>query len=136
VGVERVRSILEADDVIQEHPDAREPEALKGAIKFENVAFGYSKDAPVLTNVNFEIKAGQMVGVVGPTGSGKSTIVSLIPRFYDPSGGKVSVDGVDLREYRLQGLRSQIAYVLQETVLFRGTVAENIALAGGILPWE
>jgi ABC-type multidrug transport system fused ATPase/permease subunit len=109
---------------------------LKGAIKFENVAFGYSKDAPVLTNVNFEIKAGQMVGVVGPTGSGKSTIVSLIPRFYDPSGGKVSVDGVDLREYRLQGLRSQIAYVLQETVLFRGTVAENIALAGGILPWE
>jgi len=104
---------------------------LKGAIKFENVAFGYSKDAPVLTNVNFEIKAGQMVGVVGPTGSGKSTIVSLIPRFYDPSGGKVSVDGVDLREYRLQGLRSQIAYVLQETVLFRGTVAENIAYGRG-----
>jgi ABC-type multidrug transport system fused ATPase/permease subunit len=104
---------------------------LKGAIKFENVAFGYSKDAPVLTNVNFEIKAGQMVGVVGPTGSGKSTIVSLIPRFYDPSGGKVSVDGVDLREYRLHGLRSQIAYVLQETVLFRGTVAENIAYGRG-----
>jgi ABC-type multidrug transport system fused ATPase/permease subunit len=131
VGVERVRAILEADDVIEERADAREPETLKGEIKFENVAFAYSKDAPVLTKVNFEIKAGQMVGVVGPTGSGKSTIVSLIPRFFDPSAGKVSVDGVDLRDYKLHGLRSQIAYVLQETVLFHGTVAENIAYGRG-----
>jgi ABC-type multidrug transport system fused ATPase/permease subunit len=95
------------------------------------VALAYDKDAPVLTDVNFEIKAGQMVGVVGPTGGGKSTIVSLIPRFYDPSGGKVSVDGVDIRDYKINGLRNQIAYVLQETVLFRGTVAENIAYGRG-----
>ena len=131
VGVERVRAILEADDVIEERGDAREPQPLKGEIKFENVAFAYNKDAPVLTDVNFEIKAGQMVGVVGPTGGGKSTIVSLIPRFYDPSAGKVSVDGVDIRDYKIDGLRNQIAYVLQETVLFRGTVAENIAYGRG-----
>jgi subfamily B ATP-binding cassette protein MsbA len=131
VGVERVRAILEANDVIQERADAREPEPLKGEIKFENVAFGYNKDAQVLTNVNFEIKAGQMIGVVGPTGGGKSTIVSMIPRFYDPSAGKVSIDGVDLRDYKINGLRNQIAYVLQETVLFRGTVAENIAYGRG-----
>jgi ABC-type multidrug transport system fused ATPase/permease subunit len=131
VGVERVRAILEANDVIEERSDAREPEPLKGEIKFENVAFAYNKDAQVLTNVNFEIKAGQMVGVVGPTGGGKSTIVSMIPRFYDPSAGKVSIDGVDLRDYKVNGLRNQIAYVLQETVLFRGTVAENIAYGRG-----
>jgi subfamily B ATP-binding cassette protein MsbA len=131
VGVERVRAILEANDVIQERADAREPEPLKGEIKFENVAFGYNKDAQVLTNVNFEIKAGQLIGVVGPTGGGKSTIVSMIPRFYDPSAGKVSIDGVDLRDYKINGLRNQIAYVLQETVLFRGTVAENIAYGRG-----
>ena len=131
VAVERVRTILEANDVIEERPDAREPAPLKGEIKFENVAFAYSKDAPVLTDVNFKIQAGQMVGVVGPTGGGKSTIVSLIPRFYDPSAGKVSVDGVDIRDYRINGLRNQIAYVLQETVLFRGTVAENIAYGRG-----
>jgi ABC-type multidrug transport system fused ATPase/permease subunit len=131
VGVERVRAILEADDVIEERGDAREPQPLKGEIKFENVAFAYNKDAPVLTDVNFQIQAGQMVGVVGPTGGGKSTIVSLIPRFYDPSAGKVSIDGVDIRDYKLHGLRNQIAYVLQETVLFRGTVAENIAYGRG-----
>ena len=131
VGVERVRAILEANDVIKERGDAREPQPLKGEIKFENVAFAYNKDAPVLTDVNFQIQAGQMVGVVGPTGGGKSTIVSLIPRFYDPSAGKVSIDGVDIRDYKLHGLRNQIAYVLQETVLFRGTVAENIAYGRG-----
>ena len=131
VGVERVRAILEASDVIEERVGAREPQPLKGEIKFENVAFAYNKDAPVLTDVNFEIKAGQMVGVVGPTGGGKSTIVSLSPRFYDPSAGKVSVDGVDIRDYKIHGLRNQIAYVLQETVLFRGTVAENIAYGRG-----
>ncbi len=131
VGVERVRAILEANDVIEERPNAREPRPLKGEIKFENVAFAYNQDAQVLTDVNFEIKAGQMVGVVGPTGGGKSTIVSMIPRFYDPSAGKVSIDGVDIRDYKIHALRNQIAYVLQETVLFRGTVAENIAYGRG-----
>jgi ABC-type multidrug transport system fused ATPase/permease subunit len=77
--------------------------------------------------VSFHVEPGQMVGVVGPTGGGKSTIMSLIPRFYDPSAGTVLVDGVDVRDYRLQALRDQIGYVLQETVLFRGTIRDNIA---------
>jgi ABC-type multidrug transport system fused ATPase/permease subunit len=131
VAVERVRALLEADDVIPEKPEARDPGLLKGEIEFEHVAFGYQKDAPVLKDVSFKIKAGEMVGVVGPTGTGKSTIVSLIPRFYDPGGGRVIIDGVDVKDYKLQGLRSQIAYVLQDTVLFRGTVAENIAYGKG-----
>lgn len=131
VGVDRVRAILQAGDIIPEKPDAREPDQLKGDIEFDHIAFGYTKDAPVLRDVSFKIKAGQMVGVVGPTGSGKSTILSLIPRFYDPSSGKVTVDGLDVRDLKLRPLRSQVAYVLQETVLFRGTVAENIAYGKG-----
>ncbi|HXW63076.1 MAG TPA: ABC transporter ATP-binding protein [Candidatus Acidoferrales bacterium] len=131
VAVDRVRALLEADDVIPEKSGAQDPGALKGDIEFDHIAFGYQKDAPVLKDVSFKIKAGEMVGVVGPTGTGKSTIVSLIPRFYDPGGGRVLVDGVDVRDYKLQGLRGQIAYVLQETVLFRGTVAENIAYGKG-----
>ena len=131
VGVERVRAILEADDVIPEKADAREPEAFRGDIAFDHVDFGYDKEAKVLNNVSFDVSAGQMVGVVGPTGSGKSTVVSLIPRFYDPVRGKIMIDGVDLRDFTLRGLRSQIGYVLQETVLFRGTVAENIAYGRG-----
>ena len=131
VGVERVRAILEAGDMISERADALQPEALKGEIEFAGVSFGYSQDAQVLNDVNFKIRAGQTIGVVGPTGSGKSTIVSLIPRFYDPVAGTVTIDGFDVRDYQLHGLRSQIAYVLQETVLFRGTVADNIAYGKG-----
>ena len=127
VGVDRVRAILDADDIVPQSPDAREPGPLKGNVAFQNVAFAYDKDAPVLSDVSFEIQAGQMVGIVGPTGGGKSTIVSMIPRFYDPSVGKVSVDGMNVRELKLQSLRDQIGYVLQETILFRGTVAENVA---------
>ena len=131
VGVERVRAILDADDVIPQIPNAIEPQPFRGDIVFQNVGFSYSKESAVLRSVNFQIKAGQMVGIVGPTGSGKSTVVSLIPRFYDPTAGAVMIDGVDIREYSLNGLRNQIAYVLQETVLFRGTVADNIAYGRG-----
>jgi subfamily B ATP-binding cassette protein MsbA len=127
VGVDRIRAILEADTVIPQRPEARDPQALKGEIEFQNVAFSYNDEAKVLTDVSFSIKAGQMVGVVGPTGCGKSTIVSLIPRFYDPTGGSVKIDGVDLRDYKFLPLRDQIGYVLQETLLFAGSVRDNIA---------
>jgi ABC-type multidrug transport system fused ATPase/permease subunit len=127
VGVERVQAILDADTIIPERPDARAAEELTGDIVFDKVAFAYDAETPVLREVSFHIKPGQMVGVVGPTGGGKSTIVSLIPRFYDPTAGSIQVDGVDVREYKLQGLRDNIGYVLQETVLFQGTVRENIA---------
>jgi len=127
VGVDRIRAILETDDIIPERPDAIEPPSFKGEIVFEHVAFSYAPDAPVLKDVNVTIKPGQLVGVVGPTGSGKSTVVSLIPRFYDPVGGTVKIDGRDVRDYKVSALRDQIGYVLQDTVLFRGTVADNIA---------
>lgn len=131
VGVERVRAILEADTIIPQRPGAHDPGSVKGEIAFENVAFGYKADEPVLKGVNFQIKAGEMIGLVGTTGGGKSTIVSLIPRFYDPNAGRILIDGQDIRDLELQALRNQIGYVLQETVLFRGTVADNIAYGRG-----
>ena len=127
VGVDRIRAILDADTIIPERPDAREPQALAGEIEFDHVAFAYDADAPVLTDVSFKVKAGQMVGVVGPTGCGKSTVVSLIPRFYDPTAGTVKIDGADIREYKYHALRDQIGYVLQEPGLFAGSVRDNIA---------
>jgi ABC-type multidrug transport system fused ATPase/permease subunit len=126
VAVERIRSILDADSILPEKTEPRE-KVVQGEIAFEHVAFAYDETCPVLRDVSFTVQPGQMVGVVGPTGGGKSTIMSLIPRFYDPSAGVVSVDGIDVRDYRLQNLRDQIGYVLQETVLFRGTVRDNIA---------
>ncbi|RTL49514.1 MAG: ABC transporter ATP-binding protein [Bradyrhizobiaceae bacterium] len=127
VALERIRSILSADDIIQASPDAIDPGRLQGDVRFENVAFGYEKDVPVLRDVSFEIRPGQVVGVVGPTGSGKSTVLSLLPRFYEATGGRILIDGQDIRSLKLSALRDQIGFVLQETVLFRGTIRENIA---------
>jgi subfamily B ATP-binding cassette protein MsbA len=127
VGVERVRAILDADAIIPERPDAIEPQTLRGEIEFDHVSFGYDAAQPVLRDVSFTITPGQLVGVVGPTGSGKSTVVSLIPRFYDPNAGSIKIDGVDIRDYKLHELRQHIGFVLQDTVLFRGTVRDNIA---------
>ena len=127
VGAERVRAILDTDTVIPEKPDGLEPITLQGAIELRNVAFGYDPACPILTDVSFTIQPGEFVGIVGPTGGGKSTLVSLLPRFYDVLGGQVLIDGHDVRDYRLKPLRDQIGYVLQETVLFRGTIFENIA---------
>jgi ABC-type multidrug transport system fused ATPase/permease subunit len=127
VGAERVRAILDTDTVIHEKQDAVEPETLTGDIEFDHVAFGYDPATPILTDVSFRIKQGQFVGVVGPTGAGKSTIVSLIPRFYDVQAGTIRIDGKDITDYKIMALRHQIGYVLQETILFRGTILENIA---------
>ena len=127
VALERIQTILSADDIVPERADATDPGQVKGAIALEHVAFGYADDAPVLKDVSFTIAPGQVVGVVGPTGSGKSTVLSLIPRFYDPSAGRVLIDGKDVNTFKLAALRSQVGFVLQETVLFRGTIKENIA---------
>jgi subfamily B ATP-binding cassette protein MsbA len=127
VGVERIRAILETDEILPERADAVEPQNVQGEIVFEHVAFGYPGNPPVLTDVNLHIKPGQLVGIVGPTGAGKSTVVSLIPRVYDVTAGKVIIDGRDVRDYKLHTLRSHIGYVLQDTGLFRGTILENIA---------
>jgi ABC-type multidrug transport system fused ATPase/permease subunit len=127
VGTERIRAILDTDTVIPEKKDGLAPETVAGEIEFEQVAFGYDPAYPILTDVSFKIKPGEFVGIVGPTGSGKSTVVSLIPRFYDVSSGVVRIDGQDVRDYKLKSLREKIGYVLQDTVLFRGTILENIA---------
>ncbi len=130
VALERIQAILDTDTVIPQKPDAREPTNVKGHIDFEHVAFSYDPETSVLSDVHFSIKAGQRIGICGPTGGGKSTVVSLIPRFYDPTKGRVFIDGVDITEYQLhgeKGLRDQIAFVLQDTVLFFGTIKENIA---------
>ena len=127
VAAERIAAIMHTDDVITERPDARKASAIRGEITFDHVAFGYDPAVPVLQNVSFTIKPGQLVGIVGSTGCGKSTIASLIPRFYDPTRGRVLLDGVDVREYTLGSLRRSVAMVFQDTILFRATVRDNIA---------
>ena len=130
VALERIQAILDTDTVILQKENAKEVESLKGHIDFEHVAFAYEADNPILRDVHFSIKAGQRIGICGPTGGGKSTVVSLIPRFYDPVKGRVLIDGMDITDYQLhgdKGLRDQIAFVLQDTVLFFGTIRDNIA---------
>ena len=113
--------------MIEERPDATDPPTFRGQIAFENVAFGYDAESPVLRDISFSVEPGELVGIVGHAGSGKSTAISLIARFYDADSGTVKIDGVDIRNYKVHGLRSQIGFVLQDTVLFRGTVHDNIA---------
>jgi subfamily B ATP-binding cassette protein MsbA len=127
VALERIQAILAADDIVPERADAVDPGQVKGAIAFEHVAFSYGDDPEVLHDVSFKIEPGQIVGIVGPTGSGKSTVLSLLPRFYDPAKGRVLIDGADVAGYKLAALRAQVGFVLQETVLFRGTIRDNIA---------
>jgi ABC-type multidrug transport system fused ATPase/permease subunit len=127
VGLERVQSILNADEFIPQKSDARDPGKIKGEIIFENVAFAYDPVSPVLRNINLTIKPGMRVGICGPTGGGKSTLISLIPRFYDPTMGRILVDGTDVTDFKLEGLRELFGFVLQDTVLFVGTIRDNIA---------
>jgi len=127
VALERIQAILSADEVISERPGAIDPGRVRGAISFDRVSFGYDQNSPVLQEVSFDIEPGQVVGIVGPTGSGKSTLLSLLPRFYDPALGRVLIDGIDITHYKLAALRSQIGFVLQDTMLLHGTIRENIA---------
>jgi ABC-type multidrug transport system fused ATPase/permease subunit len=127
VSLERIKRILDTDDIIKDRADAQTLEAAKGKIAFDKVAFSYELGSPVLKGVTFAIEAGQKLGVVGTTGGGKSTVVGLIPRFYDADGGRVLIDGVDVMEYTKESLRKQIGFVLQDTVLFHGSIKSNIA---------
>jgi ABC-type multidrug transport system fused ATPase/permease subunit len=126
VAIDRVSDLLN-NTTIPERPNAAEPESLRGEITLDRVGFDYGAGTPVLRDLSFTVSPGQMVGIVGPTGSGKSTIVSLVPRFYDVTSGSVTIDGIDVRDYKLHAIRNQIGFVLQDTVLFGGTVRDNIA---------
>jgi ATP-binding cassette, subfamily B, multidrug efflux pump len=125
---QRIFEVIDAQSDVQERPGALPLPPIQGNVTFQKVSFRYiGSDEDVIRAVSFEIEPGQVVALLGKTGSGKSTIINLIPRFYDPTGGKVLIDGIDVREVTLNSLRSQIGIVLQETTLFQGSVRENIA---------
>jgi ABC-type multidrug transport system fused ATPase/permease subunit len=124
---ERVFEVLDEEREIVEHGDARPLPDGPGVVRFEDVRFGYDSDRPVLSDIDLEVTAGQTVALIGPTGCGKTTLTTLIPRFYDVDHGRVLLDGVDVRDLTLDSLRSQIGIVAQDTFLFSTTVAENIA---------
>ncbi|HEX6033210.1 MAG TPA: ABC transporter ATP-binding protein, partial [Anaerolineales bacterium] len=127
-SAERIFEILDAKSDIVDNPEAVKLPEVKGDVRFENVTFRYfGGGEPVLKDVSFEAKPGETIALLGATGSGKTTIINLLPRFYDPSEGRITIDGYDLREVTLDSLRSQIGIVLQETTLFSGTIRENIA---------
>ena len=125
-NAERVTEILDTPVDVYDRPDAREV-PIAGLIRYEDVTFGYEPDRAVLKGVSLEVRPGEVVAIVGPTGAGKTTLVNLMVRFFDPWSGRVTVDGEDIRSYRLRCLREQVALVLQEPFLFPFTVAENIA---------
>jgi ABC-type multidrug transport system fused ATPase/permease subunit len=127
VSARRIAEVLEIEPEIQDAPDASEASGLRGEIVFRQVSFDYGEGRSVLRNISFRISPGQHVILLGPSGSGKSTICGLILRFYDPQSGSISIDGVDLRKYRRESLRSEIGIVLQDSLLFGATVRENIA---------
>ena len=119
---------MDAKSDVTDKPDAIALPVVDGAVKFENVTFRYfGSGDPVLKKVSFETSPGQRIALLGATGSGKTTIINLLPRFYDPSEGRITIDGYDLRDVTLDSLRSQIGIVLQETTLFSGTIRDNIA---------
>src|SRR5256885_9099262 len=128
-SAERAFGLLDQQPEVPERAHARSVTRAPGAVELRGVSFAYGPDRPVLQDVSFAIAPGTRLGVVGATGAGKTTLISLLTRFYDPTAGQILLDGVDLRDYKLEDLRRQFAVVLQETVLFSASIAENIAYA-------
>jgi ATP-binding cassette subfamily B protein len=124
---ERVFELLDAESAVQEKPDAVPLENVRGHVRFEGVGFGYDNVSGVLSSVDIDAEPGKVIALLGPTGSGKSTVVNLIPRFYDVTAGRITIDGHDLRDLRIDSLRKQIGIVQQDVFLFIGTIRENIA---------
>ncbi len=125
-GAERIFGLLDENPAVQDAPNAESMTAIQGRVEFQNVSAAYEKGVPVLENVSFTAEPGQTIAIVGPTGAGKTTIINLLPRFYDVTDGAVLIDGVDVRHVTLESLRKQIGVVLQDTFLFSTTVMENI----------
>jgi len=127
VGYERIRELLAIESRVQDLPGARSAPPFMGDIELDRVSFKYDGGGLVLKDVSLHVAPGQIAAIVGPSGTGKTTIASLIPRFYDPLSGQVKIDGVDIREFTLKSLRDRVSFVLQDTMLFRATIWENIA---------
>jgi subfamily B ATP-binding cassette protein MsbA len=132
---QRVSRLMEIPNDIEEHPQAREVETVRQGLTYERVSFHY-EDRPVLRDVSLSIRAGEIVALVGPSGAGKTTMVNLLPRFFDPVSGRIALDGVDTRELKIKSLRALIGIVTQDTVLFNDTVRNNIAYGRSDLPIE
>jgi ABC-type multidrug transport system fused ATPase/permease subunit len=126
-SAERIQEVLDIQPDVRDLPGARPAPPLRGAVAFEGVFFGYAKDTPVLRDIWARVEPGMTVALVGPTGSGKSTLIGLMPRFHDPQAGRVLIDGIDVRRFTVRSLRDQISLVLQEPVLFNATIRDNIA---------
>jgi subfamily B ATP-binding cassette protein MsbA len=127
IGYERIREVLETEHEIRDLPGARRAPAFRGRVELSDVSFGYEPRYPILKQVSLKVEPGQVAALVGPTGAGKTTIINLIPRFYDPDSGAVKIDGTDVKLFQQQSLRRQISFVLQETLLFHGPIWYNIA---------
>ena len=127
VSWERIQEVLGTDSAIRDRADAREAPPFEGRIEFDRVTFGYDSDVPILRDVSLRVEPGQVAAIVGPSGMGKSTIASLVPRFFEPNAGTIRIDGHDIREFTLKSLRDQMSFVLQDSLLFRGTIWENIS---------
>ncbi len=125
-SVERIFEIMDTPSDIQDKPGAQEMPPIKGQVSFENVTFSYDPEKVVLQDVSFDVKPGQTIALVGPTGAGKSTVVNLISRFYDVTGGSVKIDGHDIRDVNLKSLRRQMSVMMQDSFIFSGTVMDNI----------
>jgi ATP-binding cassette, subfamily B, bacterial len=126
-GMQRCYEVLDRENDVPEKPNAHKLPPARGEITFEGVSFQYSGEKPVLQNLNFRIQPGETVGIVGGTGNGKSTLLGLVPRFYDPQSGQILVDGHNLRDVTKKSLRAEISIVLQDTLLFSTTIRENIS---------
>jgi subfamily B ATP-binding cassette protein MsbA len=127
IGAERIADILDARTEVCDRKDARPMEKLSGSIEFRKVSFEYEPGRPVLCDINLFIAPGEKIAIVGSTGAGKSTLVSLLPRFFDPTSGEIYIDGEDIRNSQLQSLRDHVGLVLQDSLLFSGTIRENVA---------
>ncbi|MFP4498346.1 MAG: ABC transporter ATP-binding protein [Vulcanimicrobiota bacterium] len=136
VSAARVFELLDIEEKLEDAPDAVELEEIKGLIEFRDVKFSYDENNPVINGISFHARPGEMIAIVGPNGAGKTTLVNLIPRFYDLTSGSITVDGTGLKEIKIASLRSHIGMVLQETILFSGTIRENIAYARPEVPLE
>jgi len=126
-AAERVFELLDEAEEVPDAADAESNESPRGDVKFERISFRYKEDVPLIDDMDIDVRSGQTIAIVGPTGAGKTTLVNLLMRFYDVTGGKITVDGVDIRQYRRGDLRSMFGMVLQDTWLFNGTIRDNIA---------
>ncbi|MBI4302294.1 MAG: ABC transporter ATP-binding protein [Chloroflexi bacterium] len=133
---QRIFEVLDAESAVKESPHAKELRGIKGNLRFERVTFSYNSGSPTLQEVDFEARPGEMIALVGETGSGKSTIANLIPRFYDVTAGRITLDGIDIRDVTLTSLRRQIGIVQQDVFLFTATIRDNIAYGAIDAPQE